>query len=276
LPGVFNNGPVNGALWTMKIEVMFFLIVPCIVLMLCNLGTLKKQNIFLGLVYIAALSYVALCNQIGRKMNSSIIEDLSHQLPGFMQYFATGIFAVLNYDFLRAYEKKLIVPAVIILFLLPNKNRFIKRKALILSLIFMLLLIVSVIRSLNILIFNDIFELGKPIYFLLFFSVSYSVQWDNNKLIKYFSYLMSFLLAGAFVGIGESLNKNINKITALLYKGSRQVLENKAVFSFISPYIFATILLLPIFFYFIRFLGKKNHHFLIDLIRFLILLLCFF
>jgi hypothetical protein len=159
-------------------------------------------------------------------------------------------------------------------FLLANRKRKIKRIALTISLIYMSLLIISVLRSLDILIINDLFELGKPLYFLMFFSIGYNIRWNNLKVIKYFSSLMMFLFIAALIGIGEAVNPLINAITSILYKDQRPVLTNKAVFSFISPYTFATVSLFPIFFYFVKIMKQKNLFFLCDLSKFLIFTLC--
>jgi hypothetical protein len=86
---------------------------------------------------------------------------------------------------------------------------------------------------------------------------------------------MVLLILAALIGVGESLNSSINTITTILYKGTRGVLSYKAIFSFISPYVFGSILLLPIFYYFIKTFKSKNNFFLIDLSRFLLLLTCF-
>ena len=140
---------------------------------------------------------------------------------------------------------------------------------------YMLLLVISVLRSLDTLIINDLFELGKPIYFLLFFSMAYNIRWNDVKVVKYFSALMLFLLFGALIGIGESFIPAVNTVTTVVYKSNRAVLSHKAVFSFIITYAFATILLLPIFFYFIKLIQRNNSSFVFDLGRFLVFLLCF-
>jgi len=169
----------------------------------------------------------------------------------------------------------LILTGIALLFLAKNQQRYITYKSLYISLIYMLLLVISVLRSFDILVINDLFELGKPIYFLLFFSMAYSIKWNDIKLIKYFSSLMLFLLFGALIGIGEARNYTINALTTIIYKENKPVLANKALFSFIITYTFATVLLLPIFFYFIKIMKHRNSSFLLDLCRLLIFMLCF-
>jgi peptidoglycan/LPS O-acetylase OafA/YrhL len=116
LPGVFNDEVVNGSLWTIKIEVSFYIIVPFIVFILKKIKTRKMQNVFICAIYMNAIIYRVIC--IYWKNHSAshfvyFIAQLEHQLPGFMQYFSFGIFALFNYDSIRKYEKYLVIPALI-------------------------------------------------------------------------------------------------------------------------------------------------------------------
>jgi hypothetical protein len=139
----------------------------------------------------------------------------------------------------------------------------------------MSLLVISVLRSFDILIINDLFELGKPVYFFLFFTLAYSIHWTNSKVIKYFSALMFMLLIGALIGIGEGTTNIVEELTSIIYKEKRAGWIHKAIFSFISPYTFATVLLLPIFYNFIKMIQPKNKSFITDMLKLFIFLLCF-
>jgi peptidoglycan/LPS O-acetylase OafA/YrhL len=118
LPGVFiannNNMAVNGSLWTIKIEIGFYIIAPLIAHILYKLNTKKRINIFLTCLYIFGYTYNAVCMYISNKMESGFIEELAHQLPGFIQFFAVGIFCVINYDLVHKFDKYLIIPGLII------------------------------------------------------------------------------------------------------------------------------------------------------------------
>ena len=91
LPGLFDGQrfeAVNGALWTIKIEVAFYLCLPALA---WPLARLDKRY---GLAYLAALFGLGLCYPI--LINAAISnEDLSYrlarQLPGQMPYFAVGM-----------------------------------------------------------------------------------------------------------------------------------------------------------------------------------------
>lgn len=85
LPGVFveNEGsPVNGALWTLKIEVMFYLILPLLVLLLRAAGR-YAWALFL-LIYVGAEAWRIWLTQIEQ-------HELARQLPGQMSFFITGM-----------------------------------------------------------------------------------------------------------------------------------------------------------------------------------------
>jgi peptidoglycan/LPS O-acetylase OafA/YrhL len=101
LPGIFlENGSqaVNGSLWTIKLEVGFYIIVPIIAYIFNKLGTKKRMNLFLGFLYLFGCLYNSICLYISQKMENRFIEELANQLPGFIQFFAVGIFCVINYD----------------------------------------------------------------------------------------------------------------------------------------------------------------------------------
>lgn len=89
LPGLFAANrftEVNGALWTLKIEVMFYAVLPLILLVLTRLGRLWWAGIlalYLGAGTWAALVPLALEGQGGL--------SLARQLPGQMAFFAMGI-----------------------------------------------------------------------------------------------------------------------------------------------------------------------------------------
>lgn len=85
LPGVFLNNPtteVNGALWTLKIEVMFYLILP-VLLWLLRLGG-RYDWIGCLLIYVGAEVWRGWFNHVGQF-------ELARQLPGQLSFFLTGM-----------------------------------------------------------------------------------------------------------------------------------------------------------------------------------------
>lgn len=90
LPGVFERNylqAVNGALWTLKIEVLFYMAVPLIAWLARRYGHL----LVLSLLYIASVSYTLVLEQLYAASGQNLHKVLSHQLPGQLTYFIVGI-----------------------------------------------------------------------------------------------------------------------------------------------------------------------------------------
>lgn len=103
LPGVFlGNGmrEINGALWTLKIEVMFYGAVPLIVWMFRRAGRLPSiMVLFAGTVaYVLAMEHIALATGSGAWM------ALARQLPGQLAYFLAGACV---YYYLPLFERRI-------------------------------------------------------------------------------------------------------------------------------------------------------------------------
>lgn len=84
LPGLFKGNEftaVNGALWTLKIEVMFYIALPVLLWMLKKAG--QGKFLLLILIYIAA--------EIWRIYFDSVDPRMARQLPGQMSFFAAGM-----------------------------------------------------------------------------------------------------------------------------------------------------------------------------------------
>jgi peptidoglycan/LPS O-acetylase OafA/YrhL len=98
LPGVFQNNPVtgvNGALWTLKIEIMFYLIVP----ILSSLFNKFNKIILFGIIYVLSVSYVIVFNMLYASSGKYIFVELGKQLPGQLSFFMSGalIYYYFNY-----------------------------------------------------------------------------------------------------------------------------------------------------------------------------------
>jgi peptidoglycan/LPS O-acetylase OafA/YrhL len=92
LPGVFEANrfsEVNGALWTLKIEVMFYLILPLLAVLLRAAGRLKW--LVLVLLYVGAEAWRIGFEALGAAQGSELLTGLARQLPGQMSFFVTGI-----------------------------------------------------------------------------------------------------------------------------------------------------------------------------------------
>lgn len=89
LPGVFSGNAwneVNGALWTLKVEVMFYAAVPLIVLACRRIGAARVLAGLYGLSLAYSFSLAELAQESGRPL----WVQLQRQLPGQLTYFLAG------------------------------------------------------------------------------------------------------------------------------------------------------------------------------------------
>ncbi len=91
LPGLFERNPVmptvNGSLWTIKVEVMFYLIVPLIVLLCRRLGRWQT----LTAIFLASVAYRVVTERLHHP-------SLEIQLPGQLCFFVVGSFAYYYFE----------------------------------------------------------------------------------------------------------------------------------------------------------------------------------
>ncbi len=103
LPGIFEGQrfeEINGALWTVKVEVMYYLVLPILVITMNAVG--KFRWVLLALVYIAAEIWRAGFAQYGHANGSYALIQISRQLPGQMSFFVSGIILWEFRQFIRA------------------------------------------------------------------------------------------------------------------------------------------------------------------------------
>ncbi len=89
LPGLFEGNrftAVNGALWTLKIEVMFYACLPALILLMRRFG--RGWPVFLTCVYAGGEAWRVL---VPGMVEGEMGVVLARQLPGQMAYFACGI-----------------------------------------------------------------------------------------------------------------------------------------------------------------------------------------
>ncbi|MFY9906980.1 MAG: acyltransferase [Terriglobales bacterium] len=113
LPGVFVDNPatsaMNGALWTIKVEIGFYLSVPIIVWCCRKFGTTP----ILGSIFVAGILFDILCGYIRHP-------EWTHQLPGQLPYFIVGAAVYYNAERFRRYGL-LIVGAATVLYVCKLK-----------------------------------------------------------------------------------------------------------------------------------------------------------
>jgi peptidoglycan/LPS O-acetylase OafA/YrhL len=109
LPSLFENNlicAVNGALWTLKVEEGFYIVLPFI---FYAIKKSKKPYLILGSLYIFSLLYWFVMDFY---LNQPL---LAKQLPGYLVYFVTGIFLFLNFDFVLENKKMLFFSSILLL-----------------------------------------------------------------------------------------------------------------------------------------------------------------
>jgi peptidoglycan/LPS O-acetylase OafA/YrhL len=101
LPGVFasNEEPfVNPALWTLKIEMMFYFSVPIIAYLMKKFS----PGPVIALIYALSLVYFGTFKALAQTTGNDFYEEIGRQLPGQLSYFMSGAFF---YYFLPTFEK---------------------------------------------------------------------------------------------------------------------------------------------------------------------------
>ena len=112
LPGLFEGNTlqaVNGALWTLKIEVMFYLLVPLAVMAFRRFGQLQVL-IFL---YVGSVFYSLVVFELARRTGVDAYMELQRQLPGQLTYFIAGAVGYYYLEHLSRYAVWLLVLALV-------------------------------------------------------------------------------------------------------------------------------------------------------------------
>ncbi|WP_131327920.1 acyltransferase family protein [Chryseobacterium vrystaatense] len=104
LPGVFGNEAVNGALWTLKIEMCFYFSVPLIFLLFGKNN--RYRNISLIVLYFLSLIFLNYFEMAGKI-------SISKQLPGSLCYFIGGMLGYFYFDQFIKYKNTLFIIAII-------------------------------------------------------------------------------------------------------------------------------------------------------------------
>lgn len=114
LPGVFEsdmfvNSSVNAALWTQKVEVGFYLLVP---LLAYVLHKSKRPWIWLIGIYLSSVIWSNAFMYLYDHSGKQLYMFMEHQLPGCLSYFAAGMFAYQYKDLFLKYRHWIILPAI--------------------------------------------------------------------------------------------------------------------------------------------------------------------
>jgi peptidoglycan/LPS O-acetylase OafA/YrhL len=92
LPGVFASNrfhEVNGALWTLKIEVMFYIALPVLAWVLAKAG--RYRWALIALIYAGAEFWRWGLEYLAASRHEPFLASIAHQLPGQISFFITGV-----------------------------------------------------------------------------------------------------------------------------------------------------------------------------------------
>lgn len=118
LPGVFNSSlfdcSINPALWTLKIEVSFYFVVPLLIYIVKKIRSGKY--VFFLLIYFLSIIYKYFFVHLNDSTGNNFYIMLSRQLPGAMMYFVSGMALYYYYfDTFHKYKWWLLLPSIVIL-----------------------------------------------------------------------------------------------------------------------------------------------------------------
>lgn len=112
LPGLFTenfNPAVNGALWTLKIEVMFYIAVPLIVFCFNRFGRLPVM----ALLFISSVIYSYILFTMAQSQGGGAFVELQRQLPGQLTFFIVGAAGYYYFEAFKKYALYLVLLAVV-------------------------------------------------------------------------------------------------------------------------------------------------------------------
>ena len=113
LPGVFSDNyiqAVDGSLWTIKVEVAFYLSVPII----AYFHRWIKPTILLSAIFIFSALYHSIIGALAHEYQSNLFLMLQHQLPGQMLFFTAGALLYYQFTYFQKFRHLLFTIAVII------------------------------------------------------------------------------------------------------------------------------------------------------------------
>lgn len=114
LPGCFGDKfvAVNGALWTIKIEIAFYILLPILMSCLKKLKSLLQVNVTLFVLYILSVLYTFAMQKYASVFH--LPSQFANQFPAFVSCFVCGIFCLFNWEWILQKLNLLIFPSVLL------------------------------------------------------------------------------------------------------------------------------------------------------------------
>lgn len=206
---MFNNVPVNGSLWTIKVEIAFYVLLPLffiIVNRFCKDKADRKKITNYGLVvfYVLSLVYSVVMPILCNKFN--LPSSLTNQFPAYLSYFIAGMFFVINWDFINEHINRVIIPAIIIIVL-----HFITKTAFLLPVALCILIMFLAFRMR---IFNNIGKITDYSYGMYLLHYPIILVLGNYKLFEHnfvLALIATISMSFMFAYILELFQKKIVK-----------------------------------------------------------------
>lgn len=108
LPGVFETSIVpfiNGALWTMKVEVLFYVTVPIVHRLIGKYG---KNKVLLPIIICSLIFYYAMWIMYVTTGNQ-FFYSMSHQIVAILPYFYIPVLLLYNFEWVKAHIKTILL-----------------------------------------------------------------------------------------------------------------------------------------------------------------------
>lgn len=125
LPGVFEENVipfVNASLWTMKVEIMFYVSVPIVYWLINRFG---RNKVVISIVLLSIL-YDVLTAELYSYTGNPVYAKLNHQVFGMFAYFYAPVLLLFNKEKIRKHIVSLLVLSIPLL-LCAYSNEWVKR-----------------------------------------------------------------------------------------------------------------------------------------------------
>ncbi len=219
LPGVFLNNQVmpvvNGALWTIKIEVMFYCIVP----MLTYFMRRYNKAAVIIFIYVASCIYSLYFLHLAEVTGRNFYAELARQLPGQLSYFLSGALLYYFFDTFFRYRQRILIFGLIAYIIGSNNYgvSFIEPIGLAILVIYFAFCIqdISFVRKYGDLSYGTYLYHFPIIQMVISFNLFQIAPYLSLISIIIFVLMLSFfswsLLEKPFLKKGSLIRKNINK-----------------------------------------------------------------